>query len=158
MASVGRAAYNQFYRGYTLKQWGVDPSQLDALVTGRISVRSDFDNRYFTDRYQSQPRDGYTRWMAGVLSDPLIDLVLGVDWFDVQQRLAGRCGKLIFTGPIDHYFADSGLPKLTYRSLRFEKLAVLNIGEHGYYQPGRLSRARKRCFDTECFERRSRKK
>jgi len=136
VASVGRAAYNQFYRGYTLKQWGVDPSQLDALVTGRISVRSDFDNRYFTDRYQSQPRDGYTRWMAGILSDPLIDLVLGVDWFDVQQRLAGRCGKLIFTGPIDHYFADSGLPKLTYRSLRFEKLAVLNIGEHGYYQPG----------------------
>ena len=64
------------------------------------------------------------------------------------ERLAGRCGKLIFTGPIDHYFADSGLPKLTYRSLRFEKLAVLNIGEHGYYQPGRLSRARQRGVST----------
>jgi len=142
VASVGRVMYSRFFRGYTYKQWGVDPSQLAAEVTGRISVRTGFDNRYFTDRYQSQPTDGYTRWVAGLLASPLIDIVLGVDWLELQaaggasQAMAGRCGRLVFTGPIDHYFADSGLPKLTYRSLNFEKLTVKNIGEHGYYQPG----------------------
>ena len=119
IASVGRVAYERFFRGYTHKQWGVDPSQLDASVIGRIGVRTSFDNRYFTDRYQSQPLGGYTRWVANVLAHPLIDIVLGVDWLEQQASMAGRCGKLVFTGPIDHYFAASGLPKLTYRSLLF---------------------------------------
>ena len=134
--SVGRNAYERFYKGYTYKQWGVDPSKLDASVAGRIKARTSFDNRYFTDRYQAQPARGYTSFVAHMLANSLIDVVLGVDWFDVQASMAGRCGKLIFTGPIDRYFADSGLPKLTYRSLNFEALRIIGIGEHGYYQPG----------------------
>ena len=135
IASVGKRMYERFFKGYTQKQWGRDPSELDASVAGRIPVRTSFDNRYFSDRYQAQPAHGYTKWMASVLSHANIDLVLGVDYFDVKKELGDRCGALVFTGPIDLYFASEGLPRLQYRSLNFEKLVIKDIGP-GYYQPG----------------------
>ena len=134
-ATVGGRLFDAIFSGYTMKQWGRHPRELDASVVGRIPVRKSFDNRYFDDRYQGLPHRGYTRWMANVLQHPLIDLALGVDWFDVRSSLEGRCGALVFTGPIDRYFESAGLPRLQYRSLKFEKLVVKNIGP-GYYQAG----------------------
>jgi UDP-galactopyranose mutase len=103
-----------------MKQWDKEPKDLDALVTARIPVRNNFDPRYFSDKYQVLPSKGYTKWFAEVLNHKNIDVVLGVDYFDVRNSLEGRCGKTIFTGPIDRYFHNANLGKLEYRSINFE--------------------------------------
>ena len=64
---VGRELYEKFFRGYTRKQWGLDPSELDASVTARIPVRTNRDDRYFTDTYQAMPLHGYTRMFENML-------------------------------------------------------------------------------------------
>src|ERR671920_700198 len=61
LASVGRELYEKFFRGYTRKQWGLDPSELDAMVTARVPVRTNRDDRYFSDSYQAMPKFGFTR-------------------------------------------------------------------------------------------------
>jgi UDP-galactopyranose mutase len=114
---VGRELYELFFRGYTRKQWGLDPSQLDASVTARVPARTNADDRYFTDRYQAMPADGYTRMFERLLDHPLIDVRVGVDFHDVRGDLDFR--QLVYTGPIDAYF-DHRFGRLPYRSLRFE--------------------------------------
>ena len=66
-ASVGRELYEKFFRNYTRKQWGLDPSELDAAVTARVPVRTNRDDRYFTDTYQAMPLHGYTRMFEKML-------------------------------------------------------------------------------------------
>jgi UDP-galactopyranose mutase len=83
---VGRELYEKFFRGYTRKQWGLDPSQLDAAVAARVPARCNHDDRYFTDEYQFMPRYGYTRMFEAMLSHPRITTVLGVD----HSELAGQ--------------------------------------------------------------------
>lgn len=131
VSRVGRQLFDMVFNTYTKKQWDKEPKELDALVTARIPVRDNFDPRYFSDRYQVLPSRGYTAWFAEVLKHKLIDVVLGVDYFDVRSSLEGRCGKTIFTGPIDQYFKNSGLGKLEYRSIIFEAEILKNPG---YYQ------------------------
>lgn len=114
---VGRDLYERFFRGYTRKQWGLDPSDLDASVTARVPARTNTDDRYFTDRYQAMPADGYTRLFERLLGHPLIDVRTGVDFHDVRDTL--DVGSLVYTGPIDRYFEHRFGP-LPYRSLRFE--------------------------------------
>ncbi|MFY9737966.1 MAG: UDP-galactopyranose mutase [Candidatus Cybelea sp.] len=117
VSRVGRELYELFFRNYTRKQWGLDPSELDATVTARIPVRMDCDDRYFEDRYQAMPLDGYTRLFENMLSHPKITLSLGTAYADiVGDRLAEQT---IYTGPIDEFF-DYRYGKLPYRSLRFE--------------------------------------
>ncbi len=114
---VGRELYELFFRNYTRKQWGLDPSQLDASVASRIPIRTNRDDRYFEDRHQAMPLDGYTRMFENMLDHPNITLALGVDYREVAtQRLASA---LIYTGPIDEYFGYR-YGRLPYRSLRFE--------------------------------------
>ena len=72
VSKVGRELYNKFYRGYTRKQWGLDPSELDASVAGRVPVRTNRDDRYFTDTFQAMPLNGYTRMFEKMLSHPNI--------------------------------------------------------------------------------------
>lgn len=128
---VGKDLFEKVFKTYTLKQWDKEAKELDALVTARIPVRNNFDPRYFSDKYQLLPAKGYTKWFSQVLNHTLIDVVLGVNYFDVFESLNGRCGKTIFTGPIDRYFKDSGLGKLEYRSINF-KAEILPIS--GYFQ------------------------
>lgn len=118
---VGEHLYKKIFEHYTLKQWDVLPAVLGAEVTARIPVTSSFDDRYFKDKYQALPLHGYTKWFETVLDNPLIQVVLGVDYFSVRNELKGRCGKLIYTGPVDRYFASSGMEKLEYRSIIFKK-------------------------------------
>lgn len=132
MSRVGKNLYEKIFKTYTVKQWSKTPDQLDALVTARIPVRNNRDARYFGDKYQVLPSKGYTQWFVGMLDDPKIDIMLGVDYFKLRDRLDQRCGKLIFTGPIDKYFKDSGLEKLEYRSINFEA-DILPMD--GYFQP-----------------------
>ncbi|MBA2720410.1 MAG: UDP-galactopyranose mutase [Chloroflexi bacterium] len=114
---VGRELYELFFRGYTRKQWGLDPSELDAAVTARVPARANVDDRYFTDTYQAMPDPGYTRMFERMLDHPRIEIRLAVDFHDVRQTL--DFGQLVYTGPIDTYF-DGRFGPLPYRSLRFE--------------------------------------
>src|SRR3954470_9515141 len=87
LQAVGRELYELFFRGYTRKQWGLDPGELDASVTSRIPTRTNTDDRYFTDRFQAMPADGYTAMFERLLDHPRIEVRLGVDYFDVRDRL-----------------------------------------------------------------------
>jgi UDP-galactopyranose mutase len=120
---VGRALYECFFRGYTRKQWGLDPSQLDASVTARVPVRTNLADRYFTDSFQAMPAEGYTALFMRMLDHPNITVATGVDFFDVREAVA--FDRLVFTGPIDDYFGRCHGP-LPYRSLTFrhETLAM----------------------------------
>jgi UDP-galactopyranose mutase len=134
MSRVGKNLYEKIFKTYTVKQWDKTPDQLDALVTARIPVRNNRDSRYFGDKYQVLPSKGYTQWFVGMLDDPNIDILLGpgANYFELRSQLDTRCGKLIFTGPIDKYFKDAGLEKLEYRSINFEAEVIEN---DGYFQP-----------------------
>ncbi len=117
VSRVGRELYEKFFRNYTRKQWGVDPSQLDSSVAGRIPVRFDRDDRYFSDAFQAMPLDGYTKMFEQMLSHPKITVALGVEYRDVIAQYPHA--KTVYTGPIDEFF-DYRFGKLPYRSLRFE--------------------------------------
>ncbi|MET0376769.1 MAG: UDP-galactopyranose mutase, partial [Rhizorhabdus sp.] len=115
--AIGRELYETFFRGYTRKQWGVDPSELDKTVTSRVPTRTNTDDRYFTDRFQAMPAEGYTAMFEAMLAHPAIDLALGEEYRDVIASI--DCDHIVFTGPIDEYF-DFRFGKLPYRSLRFQ--------------------------------------
>jgi len=114
--AVGRELYELFFRGYTRKQWGLDPSELDKSVTARIPTRTNTDDRYFTDKHQAMPANGYTEMFKAMLDNPLITVALGVDYQEVKHEI--DAAHTIYTGPIDEYF-DWRFGKLPYRSLRF---------------------------------------
>ncbi|MGI4795003.1 MAG: UDP-galactopyranose mutase, partial [Janthinobacterium lividum] len=116
VARIGRELYEKFFQGYTRKQWGLDPSELDRSVTARVPVRTNRDDRYFTDSFQAMPLDGYTRMFSKMLDHPNIDLMLGVEHRDLPSEISYR--KLIWTGQVDEFF-DHRFGKLPYRSLRF---------------------------------------
>ncbi len=116
VAAVGRDLYETFFRGYTRKQWGLDPSELDRAVTARVPTRNSTDDRYFTDKFQAMPANGYTRMFEAMLDHPGITLDLGVEYRDVIDRI--DVDHIVFTGPIDEYF-DFRFGKLPYRSLQF---------------------------------------
>jgi UDP-galactopyranose mutase len=117
VSAVGRELYELFFQGYTRKQWGIDPSELDKSVTARIPTRTNTDDRYFGDRHQIMPAGGYTKMFESMLDHPNIDVLLGADFRDVRERI--DAGHIVYTGPIDEYF-DFRFGKLPYRSLRFE--------------------------------------
>ena len=117
VAAIGRELYETFFRGYTRKQWGLDPSQLDKAVTARVPTRTNVDDRYFSDKYQFMPADGYTAMFEKMLDHPNIDVLLDSDYRDVREAFPHT--HLVFSGPIDEYF-DYCHGKLPYRSLRFE--------------------------------------
>jgi UDP-galactopyranose mutase len=117
VSQIGRELYETFFRGYTRKQWGIDPSELDKSVTARVPTRTDIDDRYFTDSFQAMPADGFTRMFERMLDHPNIDVLLGVEYS--EALLAYPHDHLIFTGPIDEYFGYR-YGKLPYRSLRFQ--------------------------------------
>ena len=117
LAQVGSELYEAFFRGYTRKQWGLDPSELDASVCGRIPLRTTLDDRYFTDAFQAMPSDGYTAMVEAMLTHPNIEVVLGHDFATIADRV--RFNHLIYTGPIDEYYGWR-FGRLPYRSLRID--------------------------------------
>lgn len=117
VSKVGRELYEKFFRGYTQKQWDLDPSELDASVTARVPTRTNKDDRYFTDTFQAMPVNGYTRMFERMLSHPNIKLMLNTDYEEIMDEVKFR--KLIYTGPVDEFF-NYRYGKLPYRSLRFK--------------------------------------
>ncbi|WP_299030470.1 UDP-galactopyranose mutase [uncultured Thermanaerothrix sp.] len=111
--------YKYVFEGYTQKQWGFRPEELDPSVTARVPVVVGRDDRYFQDTYQAMPKHGYTKLFEKMLSHPNIKLLLGTDWKEVEDVV--KCDRLIFTGPIDEFF-DYMYGRLPYRSLHFRFL------------------------------------
>lgn len=114
---VGRELYEKFFRGYTRKQWGLDPSELDAQVTARVPLRFNRDDRYFTDTYQAMPARGFTHMFENMLDHPNIKVMLNTDYREIRHEI--EYGALIFTGPVDEFF-DHRFGKLPYRCLEFK--------------------------------------
>src|SRR3954465_1607163 len=101
LSRVGRDLYEKFFRNYTQKQWGVDPSQLDAQVAARIPVRTNRDDRYFTDQFQCMPRHGFTRMFENLLDHPNISILLNTDYREIADEIPFR--SMIYSGPIDEF-------------------------------------------------------
>lgn len=117
LSTVGKDLYQKFFKGYTKKQWDLDPSELDASVTARIPVRHNRDNRYFTDTYQAMPAQGYTKLFEQLLNHPNIKVMTNTDYKEIEDSIAFK--KMIYTGPVDYYF-DYCYGKLPYRSIEFQ--------------------------------------
>ncbi|HKC02051.1 MAG TPA: UDP-galactopyranose mutase [Sphingomicrobium sp.] len=126
--AVGRELYELFFQGYTRKQWGLDPSELDKSVTARIPTRTNTDDRYFSDNFQAMPKDGYTAMFKRILDHPLIEVRTGVDFRDIRDQV--DAAHIVYTGPIDEYF-DFRFGRLPYRSLKFDHQTL----EQDRYQP-----------------------
>ena len=116
VSKVGRELYNKFFRGYTRKQWGMDPSELDASVTARVPTRTNRDDRYFTDTYQAMPLHGYTRMFEKMLDHPNIKVMTNTDYRDIVDLVPWK--HMVYTGPVDAFF-NYKYGKLPYRSLEF---------------------------------------
>ena len=133
LEDVADYIYENIFLGYTLKQWGVTPEELDPAVTGRVPVLISDDDRYFQDSHQGMPAEGYSALFECLLDHPGIDVRLGVDALDrmVVEKdgviLGGHPydGLVIYTGPIDELFGHVA-GDLPYRSLdlRMETLPV----------------------------------
>lgn len=117
IAQVGEDLYEKFFEGYTRKQWGIDPSELDKSVAARVPARTNTDDRYFTDTYQCMPAAGYTAMFSAMLDEPRITVLTGQSFDDLPEDITWD--HLVWSGPIDEYFGHR-LGKLPYRSLRFE--------------------------------------
>ncbi len=109
--------YNHVFLGYTVKQWGLKPEELDFSVTSRVPVYLSRDNRYFQDTYQGIPRRGYTEMFRKMIDHPNIHLLLNTDYKDIESDI--KFDKMIFTGMIDQFF-DKMHGELPYRSLEFD--------------------------------------
>lgn len=131
LARVGPVLYEKMFRHYTKKQWDKYPGELDAEVLNRIPVRTNFDDRYFSDKYQALPEGGYTRLFEKMFDHPNITVRLNTDYFEVMDQIE-KPEKLFYTGPIDRYFdfKYSVEEKLEYRSIRFVSETV----DQEYYQ------------------------
>jgi UDP-galactopyranose mutase len=128
ISKVGRDLYERFFRGYTRKQWGLDPSELDRSVTARVPTRTNTDDRYFSDAFQAMPAQGFTRLFENMLDHPNIEITLGVDYEDVREEAI--YDHTVFTGPVDEYF-DHRFGPLPYRCLEFRH----ETREQEWFQP-----------------------
>ena len=117
LSQVGHDLCDKFFRNYTRKQWGLELSQLSATVAGRIPVRTNSDDRYFTDSFQAMPQDGYTKMFERILQHKNIRVELGTKYFKDVSKI--RWNTLVWTGCIDDYFFRTYGP-LPYRSLCFD--------------------------------------
>jgi UDP-galactopyranose mutase len=117
VSAVGKELYEKFFKHYTRKQWGLDPSELDASVTARVPTRTNKDDRYFTDTFQAMPLNGYTNMFQRMLDHPNINTMLNTDYKEIANLIDYKT--LIYTGPIDCYF-NYCFGKLPYRSIDFK--------------------------------------
>jgi len=133
VSKVGRDLYNKFFRGYTRKQWGLDPSELDASVTARVPTRTNRDDRYFADTYQAMPLNGYTRMFERMLDHPKIKVMLNTDYREIVDLLPWK--HMVYTGPIDAFF-NYRHGKLPYRSLEFQHV---NLPQEQFQRVGTVN-------------------
>jgi UDP-galactopyranose mutase len=131
---VGRDLYEAFLKGYTVKQWGCEPSQLPASILKRLPVRFNYDDNYFFHRFQGMPENGYTEMVERILNHERIEVRLGTRF---TRPDAASFDHVFYSGPLDGYF-DFELGRLGYRTLDFDRFsyngdyqgcAVMNYGD-----------------------------
>jgi UDP-galactopyranose mutase len=128
IALIGKPLYEAFIKNYTAKQWQTDPKLLSADIINRLPVRFTEEHRYFNDKYEGLPLNGYTAWLENMASHENITVDLDTDYFDVRSEIPAGT-PTVYTGPIDRYF-DFKFGQLTWRTLDFED----EIVESGDYQ------------------------
>lgn len=128
VSQMGTELFKVFFETYTYKQWHKYPKELNASVCGRIPIRVDEDNRYFSDKYQFMPAGGYNVLFNNMLNHPKIEVVLNTDYRAIINSV--KFDKLIYTGPVDYFF-DFWHGRLPYRSIRFEYESL----RQEYFQP-----------------------
>ncbi|WP_130382968.1 MULTISPECIES: UDP-galactopyranose mutase [Serratia] len=147
---VGKELYEAFFKGYTIKQWGMSPAQLPASILKRLPIRFNYDDNYFNHKFQGMPKDGYTKMVEGILDHPSISVSLSTQY---QEEERGNYDHVFYSGPLDAFY-DFQFGRLGYRTLDFEKFsvegdyqgcAVMNycdqsvpytrITEHKYFSP-----------------------
>ncbi len=143
---VGYDLFEKFFKNYTYKQWSLEPKELSPQVCGRIPIRTNEDCRYFSDKYQFMPKDGYTKMFEKMLSNKNIEVVLNQDYKKVINDI--KFDKMIYTGPIDYYF-DYEFGKLPYRSIRFE---FENIKRKQYQESAQVNHVDKEVEYTRVIE------
>ena len=116
---IGRPLYEAFIKGYTAKQWQTDPTKLSADIITRLPVRYTFDNRWFNDKYEGLPVDGYTAWLQRMADHPNIEVRLETDFFEVADRYKGKV-PIVYTGPVDEYFGNCE-GRLSWRTVDLEE-------------------------------------
>lgn len=121
--------YEKVFLGYTVKQWGVKPEDLDPSVSARVPVYISRDDRYFQDKYQAIPEKGYTSVVKNILDNPKIEVRLNTDFKDVKNKIEYK--RLFYSGPIDEFF-NYDLGRLPYISLDFKFIEF----NKEYYQSG----------------------
>ncbi|GAB4009434.1 UDP-galactopyranose mutase [Nocardioides ultimimeridianus] len=124
---IGRPLYEAFIKGYTAKQWEKDPKDLSPDIITRLPVRYTFDNRYFNDKYEGLPTDGYTAWLTRMADHPNIEVQTSVDFFDVVDEYRGKV-PIVYTGPVDEYF-DYSAGKLSWRTVDLES-EILDVDDY----------------------------
>lgn len=127
LGQVGKLVYETFIEGYTTKQWGRHPTKLPADIIKRLPIRLNFDDNYFTDKWQGIPKHGYTSMISNMLHGGKIPIELGVD-FIADRSIMNKARRIFITMPIDEYFGYRFGP-LAYRSLRFEEKVMLNTDD-----------------------------
>ncbi len=115
---IGRPLYEAFVKGYTAKQWQTDPKELSADIITRLPVRYTFNNRYFNDKYEGLPVDGYTAWLERMADHPKIEIRLNTDFLQVRDEYVGKV-PVVYTGPVDEYFGNSE-GRLSWRTVDLE--------------------------------------
>jgi UDP-galactopyranose mutase len=128
VSKVGRDLFSKFFEGYTKKQWGIYPRELDKSVTARVPTRTNRDDRYFGDEHQFMPKGGYTRMFERMVSHPNIKIMLQTDYAEIKNKIPHR--RTVYTGPVDEFFGFR-LGKLPYRSLRFDHVTL----DEEWHQP-----------------------
>jgi UDP-galactopyranose mutase len=124
---IGRPLYEAFVKGYTAKQWQTDPKELAPEIITRLPVRYDFNNRYFNDKFEGLPVDGYTAWMERMVDNPRIEVRLDTDFFDVRDEYVGKA-PIVYTGPVDAYFGNSE-GQLSWRTVDLD-VSVQPVGDY----------------------------
>ena len=124
---IGRPLYEAFIKGYTAKQWQTDPKELSADIITRLPVRYNFDNRYFNDKYEGLPKDGYTAWLERMADHPNIEVRVDTDFFDVADEYKGKV-PIVYTGPVDEYFGNSE-GRLSWRTVDL-KTEILDVDDY----------------------------
>lgn len=117
ISMVGTEIYEILIKGYTAKQWGLEPKDLPAEIIKRLPIRFTYDNNYFNDLYQGIPEEGYTNLVEKLLSG--IEVRMNTDYFDNKEEFDSLADKIVYSGPIDQFF-NYCFGHLDYRSLKFE--------------------------------------
>ncbi|MXP67330.1 UDP-galactopyranose mutase [Pantoea sp. Aalb] len=147
---IGKDLYDAFFKGYTIKQWGISPQKLSPSIINRIPIRFNYDDNYFNNIYQGIPKYGYTPIIESILNNKNIKIELNTSFSHQDKE---KYQHTFYSGSLDEYF-NYDLGRLNYRTLDFEKFivsgdyqgcAVMNycekkipftrITEHKYFAP-----------------------